>query len=39
VDQITRAERDMRGRYLLTLRDRPEQLRTSQAYGNLFKQM
>ena len=39
VDQIARAQRDIRGRYTLTLRDRPESLRSSQAYGHLFKQM
>ena len=39
VDQIASARRDIRGRYTLTLRDRPESLRSSQAYGHLFKQM
>ncbi len=37
VDQIVQAKRDIRGRYTLTLRDRPETLRTSQSYGRLFK--
>ena len=39
VDQITSAHRDLRGRYTLSLRDRPEKLRSSQAYGHLFKHM
>ncbi len=39
VDQIASASRDLRGRYLLTLRDRPEKLRSSQAHGHLFKHM
>lgn len=39
VDQIASASRDLRGRYVLTLRDRPEKLRSSQAYGHLFKHM
>ena len=39
VDQIVTAKRDLRGRYTLTLRSRPEKLRSSQSYGNLFKQM
>ena len=39
VDQIVSASRDLRGRYVLTLRDRPEKLRSSQAYGHLFKHM
>ena len=39
VDQIASASRDLRGRYVLTLRDHPEQLRSSQAYGQLFKHM
>ncbi len=39
VDEITEARRDLRGRYTLTLRSRPEQLRTSQKYGHLFKGM
>ncbi len=37
VDQIASARRDLRGRYVLTLRDRPEKLRSSRAYGHLFK--
>lgn len=39
VDQIVSASRDLRGRYVLTLRDRPEKLRSSQAYGHQFKHM
>ena len=39
VDQIASASRDLRGRYVLTLRDRPEKLRSSQTYGHLFKHM
>lgn len=39
VDQIASAGRDLRGRYVLTLRDRPEKLRSSQAYGHLFRHM
>ncbi len=39
VDQIVSANRDLRGRYVLDLRDRPEKLRSSQAYGHLFKHM
>ncbi len=39
VDQIASASRDLRGRYVLSLRDRPEKLRSSQAYGYLFKHM
>ena len=36
---IVKAERDLRGRYQLTLRRRQEKLRASQSYGHLFKQM
>lgn len=39
VDQIASAKRDLRGRYTITLRDRPETLRSSSSYGHLFKQM
>lgn len=39
VEEIAEAHRDLRGRYTLTLRSRPEQLRTSQKYGHLFKGM
>jgi DNA-binding LytR/AlgR family response regulator len=39
IDQIDSARRDLRGRYTITLRDRPESIRTSQSYGHLFKQM
>ena len=37
VDQIVSASRDLRGRYVLTLRDRTEKLRSSRAYSHLFK--
>jgi hypothetical protein len=36
---VVNARRDLRGRYTLTLKDRPENLRSSQSYGHLFKQM
>jgi DNA-binding LytR/AlgR family response regulator len=39
VEQVVNARRDLRGRYTLTLKDRPENLRSSQSYGHLFKQM
>lgn len=39
VDQVMNARRDLRGRYTLKLKDRPESLRSSQSYGHLFKQM
>lgn len=39
VDEIVEARRDLRGRYTLTLRSRPERLRTSQTYGHLFRGM
>ncbi len=39
VDQIVSASRDLRGRYVLSLKDRPEYLRSSPAYGNLFRHM
>ena len=39
VDQIAVAKRDIRGRYTLFLRERPESLRCSRAYGHLFKHM
>lgn len=39
VDQIAMAKRDMRGRYTLALRQRPEFLRCSRAYAHLFKHM
>ncbi len=39
VDQVRQAKRDLRVRYVLTLRDRPETLRTSTTYGHLFKHM
>ncbi|MDP6376065.1 MAG: LytTR family DNA-binding domain-containing protein [Pseudomonadales bacterium] len=37
--EIENATRDLRGRYTLRLRTRPEKLRTSQSYGHLFRQM
>lgn len=36
---IREARRDLRGRYRLTLKDRPEVLRVSAAYGHLFRRM
>ena len=39
VADIASAKRDLRGRYLLHLRRRPETLRSSQSYGHVFKQM
>lgn len=39
VDQIAAAKRDIRGRYTLGLRQRPESLRCSRAYSHLFKHM
>lgn len=39
VSEILEATRDMRGRYTLSLRSRPETLRTSQKYGHLFRGM
>ena len=39
VDQIAVAKQDIRGRYTLFLRERPESLRCSRAYGHLFKHM
>lgn len=39
VDQIVQARRDQRGRYTISLQDRPEKLLCSQSYGHLFKQM
>ncbi|MEM1434797.1 MAG: LytTR family DNA-binding domain-containing protein [Pseudomonadota bacterium] len=39
VSDIAKAERDLRGRYEVTLRRRPEKLRASQSFGHLFKQM
>ena len=37
VAAIEAARRDLRGRYRLTLKDRPEVLRVSAAYGHLFR--
>jgi DNA-binding LytR/AlgR family response regulator len=39
VRDVVKASRDLRGRYTLTLRSRPERLRSSQTFGHLFKQM
>lgn len=39
VAEILEANRDLRGRYTLTLKSRPEQLRSSQKYGHLFRGM
>ena len=36
---IASARRDLRGRYRLALKDRPEVLRVSAAYGHLFRRM
>lgn len=39
VAAIAAARRDLRGRYRVTLKDRPEVLRVSAAYGHLFQRM
>ncbi|MGE0622426.1 MAG: LytR/AlgR family response regulator transcription factor [Pseudomonadales bacterium] len=39
VEEILEARRDLKGRYTLTLRSRPERLRTSQKYGYRFRGM
>jgi DNA-binding LytR/AlgR family response regulator len=39
VEEIAEARRDLRGRYNLSLRSRPETLRVSQGYAHRFKQM
>jgi DNA-binding LytR/AlgR family response regulator len=39
VAEIVEARRNLRGRYSLTLKSRPEQIRGSQSYGHRFKQM
>ena len=39
VTAIEAARRDLRGRYRLTLKERPEVLRVSAAYGHLFRRM
>ena len=39
VAEVLEAVRDLRGRYTLNLKSRPEQLRTSQKYGHLFRGM
>jgi DNA-binding LytR/AlgR family response regulator len=38
-NEVAEARRDMRGRYVLTLRRRKEKLKVSQPYGHLFRQM
>ena len=37
--EVAEARRDLRGRYVLTLRSRKEKLKVSQSYGHLFRQM
>ena len=37
VSEVAEARRDLRGRYALRLKSRPEQLRASARYGHLFK--
>ncbi|MEZ5551954.1 MAG: LytTR family DNA-binding domain-containing protein [Pseudomonadales bacterium] len=39
VQEILQAQRDLGGRYTLTLRSRPEQIRTSRTYAGLFRSM
>lgn len=39
VGEIMSAKRDLRGRYTLTLKSRPEKLRSSQSYSHQFRQM
>ncbi len=39
VKEIKSARKDMRGRYTLNLRSRPESIRSSAAYKHLFAQM
>ena len=39
VEEIAEASRDLRGRYTIRLKSRPEQIRTSQKYGHLFRGM
>jgi len=39
VGQVLRARRDLRGRYVITLRDRSEKLRTSLSYAHRFRAM
>jgi DNA-binding LytR/AlgR family response regulator len=38
VASVAAARRDLRGRYRLTLRDRPETLTVSAPYAHLFRQ-
>jgi DNA-binding LytR/AlgR family response regulator len=38
-NEVAEARRDLRGRYVLTLRSRKEKLKVSQSYGHLFRQM
>ena len=39
VDQILKAKRDLRGRFILTLRVHQDSLRSSRSYAHLFKHM
>lgn len=39
VGEIAEARRDLRGRFVLSLRSRPERLRVSQRYAGAFRQM
>ncbi len=39
VGEVAEARRDLRGRFVLTLRSRPERLRVSQRYAGAFRQM
>lgn len=39
VDQILKAERDLQGRYVITLRNLQEKLRCSRSYAHLFRHM
>ena len=39
INAIEQASRDLRGRYVLTIRGHKKKVRTSQAYGYLFKHM
>lgn len=39
IDQIAQARKDLRGRYVVSLRDRKDKLRSSTSYSHVFKQM
>ncbi len=39
IDQIAQARKDLRGRFVVSLRDRKEKLRSSTSYSQVFKQM